>query len=320
MATHDFDWFLKNPDAYERLTAEQVHTLGNGGTVDSDENATPATESAAETKPVEQPAAAAATEPPKVTEPAKSGSDDEPVILTKDGKHAIPYSELQDARDKAVQLEVQLKEQKAVIDQLTAAKKADETVGGTENQEEFLKDLKAQFPELYTAIAPDIQKAIKAGVDVQLAEIKKDLNSAIAPLQQSFEDASQDAHFAAIRKGIPDFEAIRDSGEFSKWVDELPSYARTAAKRVTEEGEAREVVELLTEFKKSQVKPAEPQMTAAEAKAKADQVISEAKTKGVKSLTDVPSSQTVIPEEPTTVAGWSAKFSNMSPADILKSL
>lgn len=86
------------------------------------------------------------------------------------------------------------------------------------------------------------------------------------------------------------------------------------------EGNADQVIELFTDYKKSigtLKKP--PADTKEQLEAKANAAIAKAKSTKVTSLTDLPaSSGTEANEEPTTVEGWSEKFSGMSPAQIRK--
>src|SRR5512136_487770 len=104
---HDFEWFLSHEKAYESLTVEQVHALGRGELVEYGETAPAEEVSPAAAESVESPADA--------TPPAEPKVDDEPVVLTKDGKHTIPFSELEAARAKADQLEALSKEQSELI-------------------------------------------------------------------------------------------------------------------------------------------------------------------------------------------------------------
>jgi hypothetical protein len=88
------------------------------------------------------------------------------------------------------------------------------------------------------------------------------------------------------------------------------------------EGTASQVVELFTQYKAAQGRPADPPaLTKAELDAKAADVIAKARGAKVISSTDIPASQVgVIDKEPVTAAEWSQRFVGKSPDEILKML
>lgn len=321
MPAHDFDWFLQNEEAYNSLTVDQLHILGQGGTVDfGDTENEPAEDSTSDSD--ETPPVAATSEP-----------EPEPVVLTKDGKHTIPFEEYRSAKDEAqasreriAELEAASREQAELIENLKAAKTADAGTGDTEAQDEVLREFKEQYPELSEALAPALQKML-AAKDSEFAErlaaVERKFSETLAPIQQTAQDAAVENHFATINAAVPDFDALVESGEVAEWVSKLPTYARVGAERVLAEGTATEVVELFTQYKDAH-KPVDPALgvpSKAEVKEKADAAISRARTSRPMSLSDVPAGQPQSSnEEPTTVDGWSKKFAGMDPDLILKNL
>lgn len=314
MALHDLEWFLSDEKAYDSLTVEQLHVLGNGGTVEyGDTVAEPAADSVV--TPTDTPATETPASPDAATE-------DEPTLLAKDGKHTIPFSELETARTRLAEVEALNLEQAELIKNLQAAKVADAEVGGTANQDEVLAEFKEQYPEIATMLAPALQKMIDAAVSATRAEMKQELDAALAPIQKTAEDAAVDNHFETITEAIPDFEALRDSGKVDEWVKTLPSFARSGAERVLNEGTATEVIELFTQYKEAAgIKPDAPKTdtpSKAEIEAKAKEVIAKASGAKPTSLSDIPAAGVnVSGEEPTTVEGWSQKFAKMTPEQIL---
>jgi hypothetical protein len=301
---HDFEWFLKNQAAYDSLTTEQLHTLGQGGVVAYDPEAAPAEPAAVE---------------PVVATPVAT---EDPVLLAKDGKNTIPYSELEAARSRADQFETLTKEQGNLIESLKAAKVADKGTGDTEAQDDVLKEFKEQYPDIASTLAPALQKLIDAGVSLKTAELEKRFNEALAPVQQATQDTQVDSHFASITKAVPDFEALRDSGEVEKWIDTQPSYIKSAATRVLNEGTAAEVIELFKNYKEVHASAAPAKgLSKEEIETRAAEAI--AKAKGVKpvSLSDIPGGTNAASDgEPTTTTGWSEKFSKMTPEQIMAQL
>jgi hypothetical protein len=313
---HDFEWFLQNEKAYDSLTAEQVELLGQGGTLPYD----PA-EPAAVVEPepvVVEPAAVAA-----VTEPV------DPTVLTADGKNTIPYSEFRAFKDRTQAAEASLAESSAriaeqaeLIESLKAARVADVGTGDTTAQDEVLANFKTDYPELAETFMPALDKML-AAKDSAFAARLAEVEAKLAPIQQSTQNTAVNEHLATIVKGVPDFNALLDSGAVDEWVAKLPGYARVGAERVLNEGTASEVVELFTQYKATLAAPAP--VTAgvgtAEAKAAAAAAIANAKTKTPLSASDIPAHSTATGnEDPTTVTGWSAKYAKMSPEDILRSL
>lgn len=304
----DFEFFLKNAEAYESLTVDQVHALGRGESIEYGDTAPADPE-------VEHAAAESDVTPAVAAEP-----DPEPELLAKDGKHTIPYSELETARARAEQAEALAATQAELIESLKAAKTADEGTGDTEAQDDVLAEFKEQYPELATMLAPALQKLIDNGVALKTSEIEKKFSEALAPIQKTAQDNSVEAHFSAITEAVPDFDKLVESGAVDDWIKTLPSYARAGATRVMSEGTAPEVIELFGQYKATLAEPA-PGKTAAEIKDAAAAAIAKAKGGRPTSLTDVPAAQVgTVAEEPTTTEGWSRKFAGMSPEAILKML
>ena len=301
---HDFEWFLSHADAFESLSVDQVNALSRGELVEYGDTApepAPAVVPAAESS--DTPAAAA------VKEPA-------PEIVAKDGKHTIPFSELEAARTKADHFETLANTQAELIENLKAAKVADAGTGETAAQEDVLKEFKEQYPDMAAVLAPALQKAIDAGVAVKVADLKRELTASIDS------DADRKAHFDAIDRGVPDFDALTKSGEVDAWIKTLPTLQRHGANAIMGKGTAAEVVELFTQYKATLGKPADiPVPTKAELEAKAAEAIAKAKGTKLTSASDIPASQVgTINKEPTTAAEWSQFYSGKSSDEIMKML
>ncbi|MFA6063818.1 MAG: hypothetical protein WC736_14620 [Gallionella sp.] len=310
MAEHDFEWFLSHADAFESLTVDQVNALSRGELVEYGDTA-PAAPAG------DEPAAAATAAEGSATPAAAAEPEPEPAVLAKDGKHTIPFSELETARAKADQFEALANTQAELIANLKAAKAADAGTGDTAAQEDVLKEFKEQYPDMAAVLAPALQKAIDAGVAVKVADLKRELTASIDS------DADTKAHFAAITNKVPDFEALVESGEVDKWIKTLPTLERRGAEIVMKEGTAPEIIELFTQYKATLGKPADqpPALTKAELEAKAADAIAKAKGTKLTSASDIPASQVgTVNTEPTTAAEWSQKFATMSPEAIMKML
>lgn len=165
-AEHDFEWFLQHQEAYDSLTVEQVHALGRGELVAYGETkpAKAAEDSSGSPAAAEDEAKKAADEAAaKAEAEAATAKKEDPVILAKDGKNTIPFSELEESRAKAAQFEALARDQAALIEDLKAAKVADKGTGATDAQDEVMKQFKENYPELAEMLAPAVQKMIDAG-------------------------------------------------------------------------------------------------------------------------------------------------------------
>jgi len=311
MAERDFDWFLQDTEAYNALTVEQLHILGQGGTIDWDEAAAAPVATKTETTSEDAAAAAAAAAETTATPAAATETATPP-----------PNPELDAAVARAKELEQLNEQQSELIKNLQGAQKVDETTGGTQAQEDVLAEFAKDFPEIAEKLGPALNKLVEQGVTAKTADIQAKLDAALKPLQENAEDAALNAHFDTIVDAIPDFETIRDSGEVEKWLEKQPSYIRTAGEKVLAEGTATEVIELLTEYKSSLGKPPEsPRLSKEEAEKKAAEAVKNAKSGVPASSTDIPTAGVqTSPEDPTTVDGWSRKFAGMDPSAILKAL
>lgn len=269
----DLSYYEEHP---EELTEEITAKLMLGGQVEGDTEADEAEEDGEAPAAVEE-------------EPKDEDAEKEAVVLAKDGKHTIPFEELEKARQEAKQWEQASREKDALIEQLKSAQAQDEASGDTQATDELLESLREDYPMLADAM----QKLVDMKVNEAVASVKR----AIEPLQQRAETTALEAHFDAIRKAHEDYESIVDSGKLDEWAKALPAYARTGALRVIEEGNAQEVIELLNAYKA--VTPAEPTPSKEDIAKKAQQAIDKAKDKTTvpRSLSDVPSGGLPASEE-----------------------
>lgn len=283
----DLSYYEEHP---EELTEEITAKLMLGGQVEGDTEADEAEEDGE--------APAAVEEEPKDDEAEK----EEPVVLAKDGKHTIPFEELEKARQDAKQWEQASREKDALIEQLKSAKAQDEASGDTQATDELLESLREDYPMLADAM----QKLVDMKVNEAVASVKR----AIEPLQQRAETTALEAHFNAIRQAHEDYESLVEGGKLDEWVKALPAYARSGALRVIEEGNAQEVIELLDAFKSAT--PADPTPSKEDIAKKAQQAIAKAKDKTTvpRSLSDVPSGGLPASEE-------LGAFTNMSDTAIM---
>lgn len=272
MSDKDLSYYETHP---EELTDEIATTLMMGGKIEGDtEAAEEATEESGEAPAAEQ-----------------QESEEEPVVLAKDGKHTIPYEELERARSEAKQWEQTAKEKDALIEQLKSAQAKDAEEGTTAATDDLIASMREDYPSLADAVQALVDSRVTAAVEAVTREIE--------PLRQRVENKAVEDHFAAIRGAHKDFDDIVSDNKLMAWVESLPTYARSGAQSVLEQGTAQEVIDLLNDYKATLTKPAEVPSSKEDIANKAEQAISKATAKAVvpSSLSDLPSGGAPASEE-----------------------
>lgn len=284
-------------------TEELLQAALSGGDVDA--ATTGDTESGDAPGPEEEKAEAAeekTPEPPEETKEPKpeaaAETEAEPVIVARDGKNTIPYSELADAREAAQNersrreaLERELAELKARLEPGEDADGGDTPNAGVEN------DAAAKLREDW----PEVAEAVDGIVGKQQERIKA-LEAQIAQLQPATEQMAAEraaaAHYGAITQAHPDAADIVNSAEFAAWQKAQPAFMQQIFGAVLERGTADQVIELFDGFKTAN--PAWGKSAAAsDNAAKQDQAVRQEAVKAAKekaaansrtprSLTDIP--------------------------------
>lgn len=313
------DYYLEHPDEFDALSDDEQSRIIQGGALDIQGDT--------KAKEAEEPAAApdAATEEEAADGKEAVAAEEESVVLTRDGKHTIPFSELQKARDTAAHWEQVASDQKALLEQLQAAQQADKGTGETVNQDEVLASLQENFPELAEILAPALQKMVEAGVSQRVSALEAKLNQTLQPLQQTAEEQARADHFAKIEAAHPDYESILEGGRLDEWISNQPSFVRDQYNAVLQQGTASQVNELFQAFKDANgFKPDAGEATPSKADlaAKAKEVIGKAnKAKPPVSLSDIPAGSAAPHDEAEALTQMSGlalldKLTSMSPDKI----
>lgn len=151
-----------------------------------------------------------------------------------------------------------------VVDPAIAQAKADEEAAAvtalaeaaareelTEEEAAAIADTNANFPEVAAAIAAQT-RVLKAKYENQLAaqrtELTAEVTTQIAPALSAAQEAAKSTHQAAILKEHPDaFTLVPD---VEKWIEDQPSFMKTAYNAVLDKGSATDIVDLFNVFKK----------------------------------------------------------------------
>lgn len=142
----------------------------------------------------------------KVEEPkGETSTTPEPVVLTRDGKHTIPYTELENARDRAARAEATVQ---ALNEQLKSIKKGGEP--GDEGKQGEVSITDDELGEL-DEISPEIAKVIRAQMSKieQLSGVVVELNRDREVTKTTRAQEVQDTVRAAI-ESTPDLVAWRE--------------------------------------------------------------------------------------------------------------
>lgn len=250
----------------------------------------------------------------KVDPVAKVEPEEDPVILTKDGKHTIPYSALVDVREEArekaeqiVTLSAKLTEQSDIITQLQAAQKKDDITGNTEATDELISDLAEDYPGAVKMIA-DLQGKLNSLLE---KDLQHEAATAATTAQQEYEKAIAELN--------PDFAKVKGDDSFWTWFGGQPSYIKAAQAS----GDPQQVADVVKLYTDSQTKPAPAGEKAATIDTKkVEEAIKKAESKStVNSLSDIPGGSNPETDELSAIANMDAlsmsqKFMGMDQATL----
>ena len=203
-----------------------------------------------ETAEPEQPEA-----PPEEAKEPEPEADEEPVIVARDGRNTIPYSELADAREG-------LKAAKAANEELAAQmQKLQEEMSVLKGMGVGANPPPGEQPEPENPAVvklredwPEVAEAVEGIVGGQRERIKE-LEALVAQLQPTTEQLAADraasAHYNAITTAHPDAGDIVNSQAFADWQAAQPGFMRQIFEHVIQQGTTEQVIELLDGFKQA---------------------------------------------------------------------
>jgi len=224
-----------------------------------------------------------------------SGSQQEPVLLAKDGKHTIPYEKLVEAREGEKHWKEQAEAQAAELERLKQAAQdradAGEEATQTDKNAAMAQDAidNGVDPDLFGDFTEeDLAKGVAKLVQLELAE--RDRKTHEQQQQEQQETAAQ-AHYNAIYEAHPDADSIVESKELDDWLKSQPVHVRKGCEVVLQQGSTQDVIELFDTFKQetgqTQAKD-EASVNGGDAKAKAKAAIEDAESDPPASLSDIP--------------------------------
>lgn len=279
--------------------------------------------------------AAASTDPTAELEPSKNAgeailpppSDVQPdpantVILAKDGKHTIPYSKLEEARqaEQAARAAAQAAQNELAALRAQAEQRAAAGVAPTAADNASALVVKAlETGDVDPAIFGDFSEgAMAKGIATLIKQGFVELRQEIAPIKEQQQLSEAEKHYAAIYQAHPDADSVAESQELDSWIASKPSFVRDAYRAVLDpqgQGTAAQVIELFDTFKKETgaTQAAAAPAPSVDPKAAAKAAIAAAQPAVPASLSDFPGGR----------AGASSRMEALdalSPADLVEAL
>ncbi|HPE06234.1 MAG TPA: hypothetical protein PLW50_00780 [Smithellaceae bacterium] len=126
----------------------------------------------------------------------------------------------------------------------------------TPEQKEELDEYERDFDIVSKMEGLKRDKAMEA-FENRLKQFQDEILSKLTPAQELFtkvaderEAQLKEQHFGTIAGAHPDYEKYRDDGSILKWIESKPGYLRKGMLDVYQAGEAQEVADLISDFKK----------------------------------------------------------------------
>lgn len=273
----DLDYFMANPEEFEKLSDEDRMLLANGEPVEG--------EIAGESPDADS--TTAETEEQGDEGQEAEGQAEEQVVLAKDGKHTIPFDELQKARDAAAFWQAQAEEAKQAIQQRQEALERSQQVD--------LKSLRKQLRDATLlddeALIDDLESQIDAEmVRVAQATAQQQFSAAMAAAN---EQAEQRAISSAAESLIAKYPAL-DHTKPTANAEAIAVVQALSAMYANDRPRATALSDAVAKVASMFGMDGNSQPDLSDAAAKADKAIAAAKAKP-----KVPSSMASIPSAPT---------------------
>lgn len=273
----DLDYFMANPEEFEKLSDEDRMLLANGEPVEG--------EIAGESPDADS--TTAETEEQGNEGQEAEGQAEEAVVLAKDGKHTIPFDELQKARDAAAFWQAQAEEAKQAIQQKREAFE--------QSQQVDLKSLRKQLRDATLlddeALIDDLESQIDAEmVRVAQATAQQQFSAAMAAAN---EQAEQRAISSAAESLIAKYPAL-DHTKPTANAEAIAVVQALSAMYANDRPRATALSDAVAKVASMFGMDGNSQPDLSDAAAKADKAIAAAKAKP-----KVPSSMASIPSAPT---------------------
>ena len=307
MAEKGLDYYLQNPDELPADPSEIEALM-------SKQDEAPKTEEVAQTEPEPE-------QTPEASEPETKEEASETVVLTKDGKRAIPYSVLASERDRRQAAEHAIadlqRQMQALQDQATGAVQKQEV--GAETNEDDLDAISEDFPQ-FKSVINSLKKHI-GGLEQTVQELRERDQGRVAVEQKNVQDSVQaaiDANPVLSYWQEKDPEMFEVASNYDELIRNDPKMqSLSLEQRLEKVVKAVEVIHGPTQLPKEY----QSEMPADEAASLASKAIRNAGSRAPRTLSDMPGGMPPAQSEMERVEGMStsalaAMMSKMTPDDL----
>lgn len=113
-----------------------------------------------------------------------------------------------------------------------------------EKQDDDIAEFMEQFDYLAKPMQKIMERFVTKAIDEAVTKTRGEMTTQIAATNRAVADFM-------ITSAHPDFYTMRDSGEVKKWVEGLTGKDKTLYTKVYEDGSVNEVIDMLSEYKKT---------------------------------------------------------------------
>ena len=158
------------------------------------------------------------------------------------------------ANARAEDLENKLKEINNKISQDTSIS-LDELIDNDPEIKAFVKEMGDEFTKPFL-------KLLQTAASKLIRDAVKPIQDKVEPIEKRVQSKEQEdtaAHYRAINKAHPDVGNLLKTGALNTWIEGLPYKEAVENKRILDEGDTQEVIEMLNTYKSSVKGPQTPQ-------------------------------------------------------------
>ena len=306
----DFDYFLERPEEFGQLSAEDQAALAEGRSIEGEISSVPPDAAAAQTNQEQQADELAETNgnPPEA-----------PVVLAKDGKHVIPFEELQNAREQA-------RYWQAKAEEALAQRQAEKPPEPATTPMVDLKELRRELREAVFAEDEAREAEIQEKIDAEL--MRRAEESAYQRIERRDAEARQRAAEqsveAAAAKAIADYPFLDHTGQEANHEAIAQVQALSVLYANNGAAPAEALSRAVGKVVQMYVSPPPPTPDASRSgniEAKASAAIAKARSPAPNSMSAIPSASVPHHDEAEAMLNMSpvqlsAKFASMTPDQI----
>lgn len=128
----------------------------------------------------------------------------------------------------------------------------DENAGLTDDEKALLKEYEEEFDTVSKAESlrrKALETRLRTEIGAEMEGKFELFRAALNEVAKAVQETVDSNHFGKIKSVHKDFESLRDSGKIKTWIESQPKYLQPSLKAAYSEGEADDVIDLITRFK-----------------------------------------------------------------------